>query len=153
MNPVLIYVLDTHALVWFLKRDRPIGKKALTILLNRKSRLVIPIYAFEEIGMKSVRNSSANRPDRIGIPPATALRAVTGSINIKIFPKSPAVLLEEERLRREVRLRKAFLDAQDLPICATALAIQKAFAGTAVVYLLSKDADILKWGRVPTVWR
>lgn len=152
MNSTSVYVLDTHALVWFLKRDRPIGVTALKILLSRSARLVVPIYVFDEIRMKSLGNTSSYKPDRIGIPPATALRVIARASNIKSFPKSPAVLFEEERLRREVRFRKVLLDAQDIPICATALAIQKALSPHSQTYIMSKDTRIRNWKRVPIIW-
>lgn len=147
MNSNWIYVLDTHALVWFLKRDCPIGAKALKIMLSLKSKLVVPIYVFDEIRM----SNATYRGDRIGLPLGATLRTVAGACNIKIFPKSPAVVLEEERIRRDVRFKKVVLPKQDIPICATAIAIQKALSETEI-RILSKDVMIQRWGRVPTIW-
>ncbi len=150
MNADPIYVLDTHALVWFLKRNKPLGRRALSIMLDCNSQLVAPIFVFEEIAQKSIR--SDYRSDRVGIPPGTALRVVLGSSNIKVLPKSPAVALEIMRLERAVNSKKEILPKQDIPICATALAITKALRGHSQVFLISRDSGIRKWGRIPMIW-
>jgi PIN domain nuclease of toxin-antitoxin system len=152
MTPSRIYVLDTHALVWFLKRDRTIGQKALKIMLSSQSRLVVPIYLIEEIRLKSLNDSLKHRNQRIGLPPATVLRTLAKSQNIKVFPRSPAVAFEEEKLYREVMLRRQYLPKQDIPICATALAIKRALTDSAGVFLITKDPVIRQWGQVPIIW-
>jgi len=75
-----------------------------------------------------------------------------GSSNIKVFPKSPAVALEIMRLERAVGSKKETLPKQDIPICATALAITKALRGHSQVFLISRDSGIRKWGRIPVIW-
>ena len=147
-----IYVLDTHALVWFLKRDRAIGQRALKIMLSNQSRLVVPIYLIEEIRLKSLNDNPKHRNQRIGLPPATVLRILTKSQNIKVFPRSPAVVFEEEKLYRAVMLRRQNLHKQDIPICATALAIKRALTGSAEVFLITRDAVIRQWGQIPIIW-
>jgi len=150
VNADPIYVLDTHVLVWFLKRNKPLGRRALSIMLDWRSQLVVPIFVFEEIAQKSIRSDYGS--DRVGIPAGTALRIVLGSGNIKVFPKSPAVVLEIMRLERAVWSKKEILSKQDIPICATALAIRKAFRGRSQVSLISRDSGIQKWGRIPVIW-
>jgi len=147
-----IYVLDTHTLVWFLKRDRAIGQRTLKIMLSSQSRLVVPIYLIEEIRMKSLNDNLKHRNQRIGLPPATVLRILTKSQNIKVFPRSPAVVFEEEKLYRAVMLRRQYLHKQDIPICATALAIKRALADSAEVFLITRDAVIRQWGQIPIIW-
>ena len=152
MSLPLLYVLDTHAIVWFLKRNKCIGAQALRIMLNSQSRLVVPAYIIDEIRLKSLTDNPQFRRDRIGLPPATVLRLIMTSHNIKDFPRSPAVLVEELRLQRAVQLRRQTLDKQDIPICATALAIQKALSGSMSVILITKDAGIRRWAQIPIVW-
>lgn len=152
MTPSKIYVLDTHALVWFLKRDRTIGQKALKIMLCSQSRLVVPIYLIEEIRLKSLSDNPKHRNQRIGLPPATVLRILMKSQNIKVFPRSSAVAFEEETLHRAVMLRRQCLPKQDIPICATALAIKKALTDSTEVFLITKDAEIRQWGQIPVIW-
>ena len=147
-----IYVLDTHTLVWFLKRDRIIGQKAMKIMLSSQSRLVVPIFLIEEIRLKSLSGNPKHRNQRIGLPPATVLRILTKSQNIKVFPRSPAVAFEEETLHRAVMLRRQNLPKQDIPICATALAIKRALTNSAEVFLITKDAEIRQWGKIPIIW-
>ncbi|HEV8328254.1 MAG TPA: PIN domain-containing protein [Nitrospiraceae bacterium] len=147
-----IYVLDTHTLVWFLKRDRAIGQRALKIMLSSQSRLVVPIYLIEEIRLKSLNDNPKHRNQRIGLPPATVLRILTMTQNIKVFPRSPAVAFEEEKLYQAVMLRRQNLQKQDIPICATALAIKRALTGSAEVFLITTDAVIRQWGKIPIIW-
>jgi len=46
MSP--IYVLDTHALVWFTKgHAHKLGLNALLAMLSPRARVVIPSYALE----------------------------------------------------------------------------------------------------------
>ena len=152
MTHTQMYVLDTHTLVWFLKRDIKIGRRALKIMLSSQSRLVVPIYLLEEIRLKSLNDNPKHRNQRIGLPPATVLRILTKSQNIKVFPRSPAVVFEEEKLYRAVMLRRQYLPRQDIPICATALAIKRAFTDSAEVFLITKDVDIRQWGKIPIIW-
>ena len=152
MTHTQMYVLDTHTLVWFLKRDIKIGRRALKIMLSSQSRLVVPIYLIEEIRLKSLNDNPKHRNQRIGLPPATVLRILTKSQNIKVFPRSPAVVFEEEKLYRAVMLRRQYLPRQDIPICATALAIKRAFTDSAEVFLITKDVDIRQWGKIPIIW-
>lgn len=152
MRVLPIYVLDTHALVWFLKRNRNIGSRALEVLLASRSQLVAPIYLIDEIRLKSLNGGAVYKNDRIALPPATVLRVLLSSHNIKVFPRSPAVVFEEEKLNRAIRFRQLELDKQDVPICATALAIQNVVAGGVPVNLITNDSKIRKWGKIPLIW-
>ncbi len=155
MSAKPIYVLDTHALVHFLKRDKPIGRKARIIMLDSQSDLVVPIFLFDEIYHKSIPLRNLHRSDKINLPPATVLRILSGSTNIKVFPRSPAVEHEELSLRRDKILNRKIntsLPDQDIPICATALAIKQAFDGRRSVFLISKDNGVRRWGRIPVIW-
>ena len=42
------YVVDTHALVWFLKENPRLGSNAKTVLQDSRSELVIPIIVLAE---------------------------------------------------------------------------------------------------------
>jgi PIN domain nuclease of toxin-antitoxin system len=39
------YVINTHALIWFLEGNPRLGSNAKTILSNRESQLIIPATA------------------------------------------------------------------------------------------------------------
>jgi hypothetical protein len=139
-----IYVVDTHALVWYLEgRLTALGKQALSVLSRPTSRLVVPIHCFEEIRLKFFPKESGAK--MIRVPPSAALRVVAHTTNIRIFPRGAGVLAEENRLRK-----LKLISDQDLPICATAIAIAKA---TSVdVFVLSKDGQMKRSGLVQLVW-
>jgi PIN domain nuclease of toxin-antitoxin system len=42
------YVIDTHALVWFLEGNTRLGNKAKIVLADSKSQLVLPAIALAE---------------------------------------------------------------------------------------------------------
>jgi len=106
----------------------------------------------DEIKLKSLNGGAAHKNDRIGLPPVTVLRVLLSSHNIKVFPRSPAVVFEEEKLNRAIRIRQLELDKQDVPICATALAIQNVVTGDVPVTLITNDSKIRKWGKIPSIW-
>lgn len=42
------YLLDTHALIWFLEGNSRLGQNAKNILMNRESQFVLPLIALAE---------------------------------------------------------------------------------------------------------
>jgi PIN domain nuclease of toxin-antitoxin system len=42
------YVIDTHALIWFLEGNQRLGTQAQAILSNLESQLVLPAIALAE---------------------------------------------------------------------------------------------------------
>lgn len=147
-----IYVIDTHALVSFIKGGGKLGVKARRVMQSGNSRLVVPAYVFEEL--KREWRTLANTKMRMRVPPGVSLRLISCSTNMKVFPTSPAVIAEQVRLQRSALLRKGaiFPDEQDLLICATAVAIGAALCSNASVYIISNDWKIRKWGKVPLIW-
>jgi hypothetical protein len=139
-----IYVIDTHVLVWYLEgRLGLIGKRARAVLLQPSSCLVIPIYCFEEIRFKFPPKRTDG--STIRVPPSAALRLLAHAVNVRIFPRGPGVLAEANRLRKS-----RGLSAQDLPIYATAVAIEKATG--AEVFVLSNDEQIRRSKLVRLAW-
>ena len=43
------YVVDTHAMVWFIAGDSRLGPNAKQILSNSNSELILPITALAEV--------------------------------------------------------------------------------------------------------
>ena len=43
------YVVDTHALAWYLDDDPRLGAKAEAILDNRRVRIIVPVIVLTEI--------------------------------------------------------------------------------------------------------
>ena len=45
----MTYVLDTHAIVWFLTNDRRLGLAARRVLEDGQSRLIVPAIVLAEL--------------------------------------------------------------------------------------------------------
>lgn len=57
------YVVDTHALVWFIGQDQRLGDRARTILRDPSIQLVIPVIALAEIKYLSHKGRFAQTLD------------------------------------------------------------------------------------------
>lgn len=141
----MIYVIDTHALVFFLTGDPALGPRARKVMVDSRSHLVVPIYCFEE--MRRRFGPRLNEKGMIRVPPMAALRLTAKCFNMRIFPRGPAVFHEENALRRLVDRP---IPEEDLPICATAIAIRKVTSQE--VLLISRDRKIRRAGLIPVVW-
>ena len=82
------------------------------------------------------------------IPPTPCLRLLLRCSNVRVFPRGPGVMAEELGLWR--LYRDGPISHQDVQICATALAIQR--ATRLQVALVTCDKQIRKWGKVPVLW-
>ncbi|BCB95755.1 hypothetical protein JZK55_06770 [Dissulfurispira thermophila] len=51
----MVYVVDTHAIVWFFEDSSELGKNALNALASKNSRLIIPTIVLAEIFYLSQR--------------------------------------------------------------------------------------------------
>ncbi|MBI5892623.1 MAG: PIN domain-containing protein [Deltaproteobacteria bacterium] len=45
----MVYVVDTHAIVWFFEESNELGRNALNMLDSKSSRLIIPTIVLAEI--------------------------------------------------------------------------------------------------------
>jgi hypothetical protein len=151
MNSRIIYILDTCALIHYFRGDAKLGGRARVILQDHTSCLVVPIYVFIEM-KRLLADCLKSRRSCVRILPITSLRLAATSTNIKVFPRSPGVLVEEERLTQE---KQNGLDEQDISICATALAIKNASTGAGAPIIVSNDGKMSKWGTrvgIKLVW-
>lgn len=77
------YVIDTHALIWFLEGNPRLGSNAKTILSNPESQLIIPATALAEAVWIVERG-------RTSISSATALlSAVNADSRVMVHPLPP----------------------------------------------------------------
>lgn len=148
-----LYVLDTQALVRFLKGlRRRLGSNAFKKMNDPRARIVVPSYALEEIQAKFARTVSKTSSE-INIPPTACLRLLLHCSNARVFPRGPAVLAEEFLLRDRTR-RRSPLERQDIPVAATVLALRRGYKGT--VWLVTCDHRLKSWAvaeRISVVWR
>ncbi len=129
------YVVDTHALIWFLSGSTKLGKAAEAALTDPESELVLPATALAEVCWIVERRA-------VGLSVAEALAAIDADSRIEVAPLSRAVIEKSMTL-------SAIGEMHDRQIAATvALMIE---AGESVA-LLTVDVNITASGAIPIVW-
>jgi predicted nucleic acid-binding protein len=124
------YVVDTHALLWFIGRDPRLGDKARAILRNPDVRLIIPTIVLAEIKYLAHKGRVAHTLNDV-------LRVLNLDPRCLIYPADMSV----------VTVAPPGLDIHDSLIVGTALVQRDAVDG-----LLTRDEAIIASGLVPTVW-
>ena len=130
------YVVDTHALLWFLGKDARLGVQAKAVLSDPNVSLVVPVIVLAEAcwiieaGRASVKD------------PNVFLDTVRDDPRVEIVPLDEAIV-------RETLTLSDVGEMHDRQIVATALLSQR--QGHSVA-LLTKDANITASGIVPVVW-
>jgi predicted nucleic acid-binding protein len=127
------YVVDTHALVWFLSRDSRLGDEALRILADSSAQLIIPTIVLAEAKHISDRK-------RVSITFDEIMRAIVATPRITIFPLDIFVIAN----------LPSDLDIHDGLIVATALTARGLFAEDLAI--LTRDAEITASGLAQVVW-
>ncbi len=135
------YVLDTQSLVWFVKGTyAKVGEPAFLALTDRIARVVVPVYALQEMQQKFVNKRSA-----ISIPPSGIVRVLAYCRNVRILPRGAAVVTREYATRKQVQRRQLDLDDQDIAIVAAVLHVRDCVPGR--VRLVTSDGKLQKWAR------
>jgi PIN domain nuclease of toxin-antitoxin system len=130
------YVVDTHALIWFLEGNQRLGTNAKAILSHPDSLLVIPATTLAEAVWIVERG-------RTSIPSAKdVISAVDADSRVIIYPLDKDVI--------EITMSLSVInEMHDRQIVATALLLLKKGE---IVQLLSCDKNIIESGLVPIVW-
>jgi PIN domain nuclease of toxin-antitoxin system len=130
------YVIDTHALIWFLEGNSRLGANANAILSNPDSQLVIPATTLAEAVWIVERG-------RTSIPSAkNLLSAVEADPRVVIYP------LDKDVIETTMSL-SAINEMHDRQIAATVLVLTSKGED---VQLLSCDLNITASGLVPIIW-
>lgn len=80
------YVIDTHALIWFLEGNEKLGHQAKAILSNVFSQLVLPAIALAEAAWIVERGKTS-------IPSVNALlNAINNDPRIAIYPLDRTII-------------------------------------------------------------
>jgi len=124
------FIVDTHALAWFVSRDRRLGAKARTILRDPNVRLIVPAIVLAEIKYLAHRGRLTKSSDEV-------LRVIGSDPRCTIYPIDLSV----------VSKAPLGLDIHDSLIVGTALVQRKAITG-----ILTRDEAITSSGLVPTLW-
>jgi len=125
-----IYVVDTHALAWYLDDDPRLGSQAELVLDNDDVRLIIPAIVLAEIKYLAHKNRLPQTLDEV-------LRVINSDSRCTIYPIDLSV----------VSKAPFGLDIHDSLIVGTALVQREAVTG-----ILTRDEAITSSGLVPTVW-
>lgn len=130
------YIIDTHALVWFLEGNPRLGRNAKAILSHPDSQLVIPATTLAEAVWIVERG-------RTSIPhPQDVIAVVEADPRVVIYP------LDKDIITMSMSL-SAINEMHDRQIVATALVL--ASKGD-VVQLLTCDQNITASALVAIVW-
>jgi PIN domain nuclease of toxin-antitoxin system len=130
------YVLDAHALVWFLEGNPRLGANARAAMLDPASVLYLPVIALAEACWVAERGKSS-------IPSAAAL---VGDVDAD--PRIVVVPLDRPILDISVTLTSLH-EMHDRQIVATTLHLGR---GRSPISLITCDTNISASGLVPIVW-
>ena len=105
------YVIDTHALIWFLEGNQRLGTQAQAILSNLDSQLVLPAIALAEAARIVERGKTS-------IPSVNALfNAINNNPRIAVYP------LDRNIINQTLSLL-SINEMHDRQIVATAMILQ-----------------------------
>lgn len=130
------YVVDTHALVWFLEGNPRLGVRARAVLEDQNSELVLPVVALAEACWMIEHG-------RTSIPMIDDfLETITADPRIVVAPFDRIVLDKTLPLT-------TIAEMHDRQIVATALLLSDQGE---IVAVLTKDTNIRNSGLVSVIW-
>lgn len=132
------YILDTHALLWFLEGNQRLSLRAKTIIAAPNSQLVLPIIALAE-AVLVIERGRTTIPDA----PRFLSRVYTDS-RIELFPLIKPVF---DRSRTAEGLR--IPELHDRFIVSTGLYLQD-LGDT--IEIITKDESITAAAVLPILW-
>ncbi|MBU0567134.1 PIN domain-containing protein [bacterium] len=127
------YVIDTHALVWFLEKSRKLGKKVREILGTKERILIIPTIVLAEI-------KYLHKKHRFSTSLREVMEVIEEDKHCLVYPLDIKV----------VEVMPEGLDIHDGIIVATGLSLQELFDEE--IKVLTKDGAIKDSGLISTVW-
>jgi len=132
------FVVDTHALLWFLEGNRQLGSRARSTLAALESHLVVPIIVLAEAGVILEHG-------RTKVPSTTHLiETLARDRRFEIFP------LTLDIFKRSLSPEAARVpELHDRLIAATALHLQDLGLDVALV---TRDESLTNANLVPVVW-
>jgi len=129
----MIYVVDTHALVWFLEASDRLGREAGAILKRADSVLIIPSIVLAESKYLFAKK-------RINLDLEAIYQQIIATRNCTIYPLDEAVIAE----------LPTTLEIHDAIIVATGLVIREALGEEVAV--ITRDEEIKASGLIETLW-
>ncbi len=129
----MTYLLDTHALAWFIDGDPRLSTSARAVIASSDSRLLVPVMVLIELVFLWQRQKKDVDYNR-------ALDALKHCRTVTILPIDSALL----------DYLPISLNIHDAVIVATAVEYQKLFSRE--VSVVTRDAQIVASGLVRTFW-
>jgi hypothetical protein len=146
-----LYVIDTHALVRYVKGSvSQLGMHSFVSMSHPRARIVIPSYVFTEV-QQQFTSKMDGKKNRMRVPPTPLLWLASKCSNVRILPRGPASLAWEFRLKRDQRTNG--IPDQDIPIAAAVMVARQHYGGA--VALITRDGLLVKWASsagVPIIW-
>ncbi|MFN0109902.1 MAG: type II toxin-antitoxin system VapC family toxin [Blastocatellia bacterium] len=130
------YIVDTHALIWFLEGNTKLGKNAKDVLSDPDSDMVLPMIALAE-AIDVVAKNRTELPDVTSL-----LNDVLADHRIEFLPLTLAIL-------QQSLSATAVPEMHDRLIVATAMWLKQLGHQVAI---LTKDQSIIDAGLTPIVW-
>jgi len=127
------YVVDTHAVVWYLTDDARLGKKARQILETDSNQLILPAIVLAEARYIAERK-------RVPISFPDILAAITTDPRCIVYPIDILTVF----------YLPEGLNIHDSLILVTALLCRDLLKQE--IHILTKDEAIKESGLIPTVW-
>lgn len=128
------YIIDTHALVWFLEKNPSLGKNARNALLDPDSSIIIPSIVLAEIKFLFARNRFS-----------TSLEQV-----FSVIEDDPRCIIQPLDVDT-VNMIPTTLEIHDAIITATALIFDRK-SHSEDVMVITKDKEIIDSRIVKTIW-
>ena len=128
------FIIDTHALVWFLEQSPKLGKNAKNVFLDNDSILIIPTIVLAEIKFLFGKNRFSTSIEEVFTVIENDPRCIVQPMDLDVVSMLPTKL-----------------EIHDAIITATALL----FKGNPYfedVEIITKDEEILKSKLVKTIW-
>jgi PIN domain nuclease of toxin-antitoxin system len=129
----MIYVIDTHALVWYLEGSKRLSASARAAMTSSEDDIIIPAIVLAEIVFLFGRK-------RISVDLSTVMEHLSQTENCAIYPLDEVVI---ERL-------PIVLNIHDGLIVATALVFRDLLKKEATI--VTKDREISQSGIIETIW-
>ena len=129
------YVIDAHALIWFLANHSRLGPNASRILNDPESELILPATALAEVCWIVEHKT-------LGVTVPDVIKAIDNDPRFVIYSLSRAVIEKSNSL-------SGIREMHDRQIAATALML---ILGGDSAVLVTQDINITTSGLVPVIW-
>lgn len=129
----MVYILDTHTLIWFFEGGEKLGSRAVNILRDNTQRLIIPSIVLTEIKYLPSKKKTHLSVEEV-------IFTLENDPRCTIYPLDTNV----------VQLMPVVWDIHDGIILGTAL-VYRDFLGEEVT-VITKDMRIKNAGIVNTMW-